>query len=98
MKNKSSKRRGKGLGELHDGFVKGFVSTGLLAAMRGTRDRHAILRAALQGGTALATASLVAGALARRSLPEAAGALALGAGGLYLIGLSAAAAEDDAGT
>ncbi len=35
MKNKSSKRRGKGLGELHDGFVKGFVSTALLAAMRG---------------------------------------------------------------
>ncbi|MBI2306365.1 MAG: hypothetical protein HYU78_03600 [Rhodocyclales bacterium] len=82
--------------ELQDGFVKGFVSTALLAAARGTADRRRIVRAALQGGTALAAASLAAGAINRRSAAGALSAVAIGAAGLILVGqLTNDAAGDD---
>ncbi|MBE7421385.1 MAG: hypothetical protein HS110_02860 [Zoogloeaceae bacterium] len=92
---KHKRRRGTPLGVLHDGFVKGLVSTGLIAAMDGARERRDIARTALLGGAALATASLVADALSRRSLPVALGALALGAGGLWLIDDGMRAATQD---
>lgn len=90
-------RRAEGFGELQDGFVKGFVSTGLLAALRGNADRRQAVRAALQGGTALAAASLAAGAINRRSLAGALSAVAVGAAGLYLIGQVADAAAGRSG-
>ena len=89
MKKAAGKRkragRNKAFGELQDGFVKGFVSTALLAAARGNAGRTQIVRTALQGGAALAAASLAAGALQRRSLAGALSAVAVGAGGLYLV-------------
>lgn len=77
--------RSNSVGEMQDGFIKGFVSTGLLATLRGTGDRRRIMHAALQGGTALAAASLAAGAINRRSLAGALTAVAVGAAGLYAI-------------
>lgn len=89
MKKAARKQRGAmppdGLGELRDGFVRGFVSTGLLVAAGGTADRRQIVRAAMQGGTALAAASLAVGAFNRRSLTGVLSAVATGAAGMYLI-------------
>lgn len=71
--------------ELRDGFVKGFVSTGLLVALRDAGDSRRVLRAALQGGTALAAASVAAGAVGRRAPTTALTAVAAGALGLCLV-------------
>lgn len=84
---RKSKLLGKGLaGDLQDGFIKGFVSTGLLAALRDGNDRRTVVRAALQGGVALAAASGVAGALARRSPGTALAIAAAGTAGLCMAG------------
>lgn len=89
MKKISGKRRrasrANGFGEAQDGFVKGLVSTGLLATLRGSGDPRRIVQSALQGGTALAAASFTATAIKRRSLAGALSGLALGVAGLYLI-------------
>ncbi len=89
MKKTSGKRRrarrSNSLADLQDGFIKGLVSTGLLATLRGGSDRRRIVQSALQGGTALAAASFAAGAVKRRSLAGALSGLAVGAAGLYLI-------------
>jgi len=88
MKKASGKRRSRranAFDELQDGFLKGFISTGLLATLRGGSDRRRIVQAALQGGTALAAASFAAGAIKRRSPTGALSAVAAGVAGLYLI-------------
>lgn len=88
MKQTSGKRRTRrasAVDELQDGFVKGLVSTGLLATLRGSGDPRRIAQSALQGGTALAAASFAAGAIKRRSLSGALSGLAVGVAGLYLI-------------
>lgn len=89
MKKTSGKRRrvrgANGFGELQGGFVKGLVSTGLLAALRDRGDRRRIVHTALQGGTALAAASFTAAAVKQRSLAGTLSGLALGIAGLYLI-------------
>lgn len=78
--------------ELQDNFVKGFVSTGLLAGIqggtrnaRGRADPRRVLRLALQGGTALAAGSAAADALQRRAPASALAAIGAGAVGLMLI-------------
>lgn len=83
-KRRKNTARSQG-GDLQDSFVRGFVSTGLLAVSNAGNRRQA-LRTALQGGTALWAASLAAGAVRRRSLPGMLGALAAGSAGLLLIG------------
>lgn len=70
---------------LQDSFVRGFVSTGLLATTSGAANRRRIIRAALQGGTALASASLAVDAIKRKSLAGVLSAVAAGAAGMYLI-------------
>ena len=102
MKKASGKRRraqrSNGFGELQDGFVKGLVSTGLLATLRDRGDRRRIVHSALQGGTALAAASFAAAAVKRRSLAGTLSGLALGVAGLYLIDqLTNAATEPNDG-
>lgn len=101
MKKTSRKRRNRranAFGELQDGFVKGFISTGLLASLRGNGDRRQTVQAALQGGTALAAASYAAGSIQRRSLAGALSAVAAGIAGLYLIDqFTNAAADESAG-
>lgn len=101
MKKASRKRRSRranAFGELQDGFVKGFISTGLLASLRGDGDRRQSLHAALQGGTALAAASYTAGSIKRRSLTGVLSAVAAGVAGLYLIDrFTNAAADESAG-
>ncbi|MFC5300761.1 hypothetical protein [Azospira restricta] len=86
MKKRSRKARRAAGGELQDGFVRGFVATGLLAALRDGAGRKQVLCAALQGGTALAAAGLAVDALKQRSPAGALSAVAAGAAGLYLIG------------
>lgn len=96
MKKKARRRAGRGIAELQDGFVKGFVSTGLLSVLRGDGNPRRAVIAALQGGTALAAASYAAAAIKRRSAAGALSAVAAGAAGLYLIDriANAAAAQD----
>lgn len=81
-----------------DGFVKGFASTGLLAALRDGQDHRRVLRLALQGGTALAAASAAARALNRGSAVTALASLAAGAVGLCLLQPEPAADTPDADT
>lgn len=98
MSRKRRSRRANAFGEVQDGFVKGFISTGLLASLRGGGDRRQTVQAALQGGTALAAASYAARAIQRRSLTGALSAVAAGVAGLYLIDqLTNAAADESAG-
>lgn len=74
-------RQGTGLGE---DFVRGFVSTALLAGLR-ERKPSRLLRVALQGGIALAAASAAARATTRRSIPSALGAALVGYASLQLV-------------
>lgn len=90
MKKAARKRRRSARADIwtdaRDGFVKGFVSTGLLAALRDGNDSRRILVAALQGGTALAAASVAAGAIGRGDTPTTLAAVAAGSAGLAMIG------------
>lgn len=89
MKQRSKKARkpkrqallGAGVGE---DFVRGFVSTALLAALK-ERSPPRLLRMALQGGAALAAASVAARAATRRSVPTVLGAALVGYASLQLI-------------
>ncbi len=86
-KNKLRKRRHAGpWADARDGFVKGFVSTGLLAALRDGNDSRRLLVAALQGGTALAAASVAAGSIGRGETLNTLAAVAAGSAGLALLG------------
>lgn len=72
---------GTGLGE---DFVRGFVSTALLAGLKEHKPIH-LLRVAMQGGIALAAASAAARATTRRSIPSALGAALVGYASLQLV-------------
>lgn len=77
-------------GELPANFVRGFVATGLLAALQkgaaGTvPDKRTALRHALQGGTALAAGCSAADAWQRRNYSGAVLAVATGAAGVVAI-------------
>lgn len=85
-KHRRALRAGGLWGEAQDGFVKGFIATGLLAALRDGQSRQQVLRQALQGGTALAAASATAAALEQGAPLAALTALAAGAAGLVLAG------------
>lgn len=64
-------------------FARGFVVTGLLAALQGgRRPGRDVLRLALQGGAALAAGTVAADALGRRDYRVAAAAVAAGAAGV----------------
>jgi len=72
-----------------EAFARGFVATGLLSAFQDRLEPvlpqphgRKILRHALQGGAALAAATLVAEALRRRDYPTVLTAATLGAGGV----------------
>ncbi len=73
-------------GEVQNGFFRGFIATGLVAAMApncsGARESF---RLALQGGTALAVGIAGANALDRRDYLGALRAVAAGAAGLTAI-------------
>lgn len=87
-KGKAAKRQAKA--EAAAAFARGFVATGLLSLFQDRlgpvpphpHDRRKILRHALQGGTALAAATMVAEALLQRDYPTVVTAAALGAGGV----------------
>lgn len=100
MKKAARKRRRSARADIwtdaRDGFVKGFVSTGLLAALRDGNDSRRILVAALQGGTALAAASVAAGAIGRGDTPTTLAAVAAGSAGLVMIGRLAEDTTDTA--
>lgn len=72
--------------EVQNGFVRGFIATGLVAAMApncsGARES---VRLALQGGTALAAGIAGANALDRRDYLGVLRAVAAGAAGLTAI-------------
>lgn len=75
------------LAEAPTAFARGFLVTGLLAAMqdrrgKGAPDGATLLRHALQGGAALAAGTVAAEALARRNPALAAIAVAAGAAGV----------------
>jgi len=64
-------------------FARGFVVTGLLAALQGgRRPGRDVLRLALQGGAALAAGTMAASALGRRDYTAVAAAVAAGAAGV----------------
>lgn len=64
-------------------FARGFVVTGLLAALQGSRrPGRDVLRLALQGGAALAAGTVAASALGRRDYTVVAAAVAVGAAGV----------------
>jgi hypothetical protein len=74
--------------EISNHFLRGFLTTGLLSTVArkpGAKDKKAILRHALQGGTALAAGVAAANALQRGELGRALLAAAIGATGLAAI-------------
>lgn len=71
-------------GEMPANFVRGFVATGLLAALQEPAGR-AVLKQALQGGTALAAGCAAADAWQRQDLRGVLVAVAGGAAGLAAI-------------
>lgn len=74
--------------EAGNGFVRGFVAAGVLAAVQARRPGHKeILRLALQSGTAMATGIASANALERGDYASALLAVAAGAAGLSAINL-----------
>lgn len=78
-------RRRKWNGEIADGFVRGLVSTGLLAASQRSAapDKpRRVMRLALQGGVALASAAATLAALRRDEPGRALLAVAAGAAGV----------------
>ncbi|WP_228217448.1 hypothetical protein [Aromatoleum toluclasticum] len=78
-------------GEMPANFVRGFVATGLLAALQEPTGRatpaagRAVLKQALQGGTALAAGCAAADAWQRQDLRGVLAAVAGGAAGLVAI-------------
>lgn len=78
-------------GEMPANFVRGFVATGLLAALQEPAGRatpaagRAVLKQALQGGTALAAGCAAADAWQRQDLRGVLIAVAGGAAGLAAI-------------
>lgn len=77
-------------GEMPANFVRGFVATGLLAALqypagRATPAGRAVLKQALQGGAALAAGCAAADAWQRQDLRGVLMAVAGGAAGLAAI-------------
>lgn len=77
-------------GEMPANFVRGFVATGLLAALqepvgRATPAGRAVLKQALQGGTALAAGCAAADAWQRQDFRGVLVAVAGGAAGLAAI-------------
>lgn len=93
-KNKLRKRRRADLwADARDGFVKGFVSSGLLAVLRDGNDSRRVLVTALQGGTALAAASVAAGTIGRGETLNTLAAVAAGSAGLVMIGRMAEDAD-----
>ncbi|WP_332672926.1 hypothetical protein [Aromatoleum sp.] len=90
MKRVARIDRARRRGEMGGNFVRGFVATGLLAALQDggsarTGDARAALRSALQGGVALAAGSSAADALQRRNYNGALLAVAGGAAGVIAI-------------
>lgn len=90
MKRRAKAERARRRGELRGNFVRGFVATGLLAALQDggvarTGDARAALRSALQGGVALAAGGSAADALQRRNYNGALLAVAGGAAGVVAI-------------
>lgn len=86
------RRRPRTAGEIPGGFVRGFVATGLLAAIQGRAarlpgraSRQRVLRLALQGGTALAAGSVAAEALQRREWTTVLTAVAAGGLGVLAV-------------
>ena len=71
--------------EPQNGFLRGAISAGLLAAIAPEVGRREALRRALQGGTALAAGIAGADAIDRRDYGSALLALAAGAAGLCAI-------------
>lgn len=90
MKRGGRKQRRRAADEVPGNFVRGFVATGLLAALQdgggaGSVNARATLRSALQGGAALAAGSSVARALHRRDYTRVLLAVAGGAAGIVAI-------------
>lgn len=90
-RGRKARRRALSTG-LGTSFARGFVATGLLAAIQdrtirpgGIRERRRALRFALQGGTALAAGSTVADALQTRDWGLALTAVAAGGVGMLAI-------------
>lgn len=71
--------------EPQNGFLRGAISAGLLAAIAPQISRKEALRHALQGGTALAAGIASANAIDRHDYGSALLALAAGAAGLTAI-------------
>lgn len=94
MKKRKKTRAPRRLADTADYFARGFIATGLLAALqdRSTTgkgdppDLRRILRQALQGGTALAAGGVATDALRQDSPMGALLAVAAGAAALAMIG------------
>ena len=71
--------------EPQNGFLRGAIAAGLLAAIAPEVGRQEAMRRALQGGTALAAGIASANAIDRRDYGSALLALAAGAAGLHAI-------------
>lgn len=86
MKKRSRKARALVAAEAPTAFARGFLVTALLATLqdRGATaaPKRKVLRHALQGGAALAAATVAAEALSRRDYPLALAAVAAGAAGV----------------
>lgn len=83
------RKRVAAIDEAPTAFARGFLVTGLLATLQDRRTAGAVppsarkvLRHAVQGGSALAAASVAAEALARRDYSLAVAAVAAGAAGV----------------
>lgn len=91
MKRVARMGRAPARGDVSGNFVRGFVATGLLAALQDgtgaarTGDARATLRSALQGGVALAAGNSAAEALQRRDYNAVLLAVAGGAAGVVAI-------------
>lgn len=73
-------------GEANNGFARGFITAGLIAAVGAKRlKRKEILKSALQNGTALAAGIAGANAIDRRDYGSVLVAVAAGAVGLSAI-------------
>lgn len=73
------------LNEPQNGFMRGAIAAGLLAAISPDSGRKDVLKRTLQGGTTLAAGIAGANALDRRDLGSLLFALAAGAAGLAAI-------------
>lgn len=82
-RGRKGKRQIPGGIELTDSFIRGFVSTSLLAGLVDT-DRRRLLRLGLQGGVAMSTAVAAARAATNGAPLQALLAVAIGGAGLAL--------------